>query len=101
MISVSTRPDLDLDVERGTRTVTGTIDSGLGSSQYERPSKLTHQIPFPHYQEVPEPLHNVHQDSPSKAISHVCRYDMNRSSVAQVIVERVFRDGKWHIATLL
>ena len=82
-------------------TVMGFIESSLGSSEYECPLKLTYQIPVRIYEEVPEPLQDAHQDSPSKAISYVCRHDMNRSSVAQVIVEGIFRDGKWHIATPL
>ena len=62
-------------------------------------SKIAYLVPVRLYQDVPEPLYGIVQDSPSKAIFWICRDDMDRCPIAQIIVEWIFCMGKSHVAT--
>lgn len=68
------------------------------TTQGQCPFELTYHVPLTLHQKAPEPLHDPCQDSPSEAMRYIRRYDMDRSSIAQIVDEGVFGVGKRHVA---
>lgn len=74
------------------------MSSSAWTTQGQCPFELTYHASLTLNQKAPEPLHDPCQDSPSEAMLYIRRYDMDRSSIAQIVVEGVFGVGKRHIA---
>ena len=62
---------------------------------------LPYHVPALLDQEIPKPLDNSLQDRPSNPVAWLDGYDMDRRTIAQIIVERVFGLGKRSIAASL
>lgn len=60
--------------------------------------KQTYQKPILHNQKIPKPSNDALQYPPGKATVGFGGDDIDGGAVAQIIVERVFGLGQWHVA---